>query len=157
MVIAFFSVEDKERRSCFFGEIFLLADISMDIVLRMPFFILNNVEINFIDLQIHLKLYIVTKVHPTTRGVEWIEKKKFVAIALDLEDKIFIVHVASIYLDSDVNSSQKAQTALLEVVNAPTIIPFEYADFVDIFSKDLPAKLPEYTDINDYIINLIKG
>lgn len=40
MIIAFFSVEDKEERSRFFEEIFLLADISMDNALGMLFFTL---------------------------------------------------------------------------------------------------------------------
>ena len=35
-------MEDKDGRSHFFKEIFLLADISMDITLNMPFFTLNN-------------------------------------------------------------------------------------------------------------------
>lgn len=49
MVIASFSVEEKEERSCFFEETFLLVDISMDITLEMLFFILINVEIDFVD------------------------------------------------------------------------------------------------------------
>ena len=40
IVIAFFSMKDKEKRSHFFEEIFLLANISMDIALDMTFFTL---------------------------------------------------------------------------------------------------------------------
>lgn len=42
-------MEDKDRRSHFFEEIFLLADISMDVTFGMSFFTLSNVEINFTD------------------------------------------------------------------------------------------------------------
>ena len=48
IVIASFLVEDKEKRSCFFEETFLLADISKDITLRMLFHILSTVDMDFI-------------------------------------------------------------------------------------------------------------
>ena len=53
MVITLFSIEDKEKRSCFFEEAFLLADISMDIALEISFLTINNVEIIFIGCHIH--------------------------------------------------------------------------------------------------------
>lgn len=43
MVIAFYSVDDKDRKSCFIEEIFLLVDISIDIASEMPFLTLSNV------------------------------------------------------------------------------------------------------------------
>ena len=46
---------------------------------------------------------------------------------------------------------------MLKADKALTYIPPKYADFANIFSKDLVAKLPEYTGINDYTIDLIKG
>ena len=36
---------------------------------------------------------------------------------------------------------------------APTKVPVEYADFA--FSPDLASKLPEYTEINNYSIELV--
>ena len=53
MVIACFSIEDKEKRSRFFEKSFLLANISMDIALGMPVYILNILEIDFISCYIH--------------------------------------------------------------------------------------------------------
>lgn len=49
MVIVFLSIEDKERKSCFFQETFLLADIRIEIDLDISFLTLKNIEINFID------------------------------------------------------------------------------------------------------------
>lgn len=49
MVIASLLVENKEEKSHFFKETFLLVDISMDIAVGMLFFTLNNVEVNFVD------------------------------------------------------------------------------------------------------------
>ena len=53
MVIASFLVKNKERKYHFFEEIFLRADISINIALLMPFFTLNNIEIDFMDCHIH--------------------------------------------------------------------------------------------------------
>ena len=49
MVIAAFQVVDKLGRSQFFQETFLLADISMEVVLSMPFLILNKADIQFAE------------------------------------------------------------------------------------------------------------
>ena len=53
MVIASFSIKDKEEKSRFFEETFLLADISIDIALGIPFFTLSNVEIDFVNCHIY--------------------------------------------------------------------------------------------------------
>lgn len=53
MVIAFFSVKDKDKKSCFLEEKFLLADMNMDITLGMLFLILSKVEIVFVDCHIN--------------------------------------------------------------------------------------------------------
>ena len=48
MIITFFFIKDKERRSCFFEETFLLDDIKIDVALEISFLLLNNVKINFV-------------------------------------------------------------------------------------------------------------
>ena len=45
MVIAVFSMHDRAKKIRFFKEIFLLADISMDVALKMSFLTLNNADI----------------------------------------------------------------------------------------------------------------
>ena len=40
---------------------------------------------------------------------------------------------------------------------APTKVPAEYSDFVDVFSPDLSSELPEHTGINDHAIELVDG
>ena len=42
-------MKDKNRKSCFFKETFLLANLIIDISLGMFFFILRNIKINIID------------------------------------------------------------------------------------------------------------
>ncbi len=47
MIVSIFSMSDKDRRERFFEESFLLADVRPNIVLKMPFLIISNTDINF--------------------------------------------------------------------------------------------------------------
>ena len=49
IVVVSFLVKNKKRKFCFFEEIFLLADINIDIALDILFFTLKNIEINIVD------------------------------------------------------------------------------------------------------------
>ena len=48
MVLASFQLEDKLGRARFFQETFLLADISAEVVLGMPFLTFSNANIQFV-------------------------------------------------------------------------------------------------------------
>lgn len=45
MVLASFQVENQLRKAWFFQEIFLFADINVEVVLKMPFLTFNNADI----------------------------------------------------------------------------------------------------------------
>ena len=47
MVVAAFLVTDQADRVKFFKEIFLVANVSPDVVFEMPFLILNSADVNF--------------------------------------------------------------------------------------------------------------
>ena len=47
MVLASFLVEDTLGKTRFFQKTFVLADLSVEVVLGMPFFTLNNTNIKF--------------------------------------------------------------------------------------------------------------
>ena len=49
MVLASFQVEDKLGKAWVFQEMFLLADISVEMVLGMPFLTLSNANIQFAE------------------------------------------------------------------------------------------------------------
>ncbi len=84
-------------------------------------------------------------------------EERFVAVALDLEHKAFVVHVAafSVDLGDEVNPSRRNQMAHLKADEAPTKVPSKYADFADVFSPKLAAELSEHTGINDHAIELV--
>ena len=85
-------------------------------------------------------------------------KKEFAAIALNPEHNIFTVYVASISftpLNADVYLPYRPQIWGLIVEETPMDILDKYVNFADIFFRDLAFKLPEYTGINDYAIELV--
>ena len=47
MVVSTFFVSDKDGKEKFFEKSFLLADVNLDIVLKMPFLIMSNAEVDF--------------------------------------------------------------------------------------------------------------
>lgn len=49
IVLTSFQVENKLGRAQFIQETFLVADISVDVILGMPFFSLNNADIKFAE------------------------------------------------------------------------------------------------------------
>ena len=61
MVLASFQVEDKLGRIRFFQETFLLADISTEVVLGMPFFTFSNADVQFIEKELTWRSYTTAK------------------------------------------------------------------------------------------------
>lgn len=59
--IKFFVIINKEKKSQFLKKIFLLANFSINVVLKMLFFILSNVKINFIKLGFFRRTYTFIK------------------------------------------------------------------------------------------------
>lgn len=91
-----------------------------------------------------------------TRRVELVRKKKFATAILDLNHKTFIIYIAFLAPGSEVNLFCRSQIAFLKTDETSTFVLFEYTNFVDVFSKDLVAKLLEYTKINNYPIDLVE-
>lgn len=85
-----------------------------------------------------------------------IKKKKFATATFDLKDKAFVIHIVSISLYLDIYLSNKVLIASLKADEVSTSILSEYADFANIFFKDLVVELSKYIKINNYTIDLIK-
>ena len=107
----------------------------MDITLGILFFTLNNDEINFIDCYIYWRLYTIIEVLLITRSIELIGKKKFIVVALDPENKAFVVYIAFMNLDSNIQPFWRANIVLLKAYETSTIIFSKYADFAMSYSK----------------------
>ena len=141
-----------------------MANVSLEVVLRMPFLTLSDADVDFSGRELWWKTYIAKEAFPTTRRVELVEKKKFAATALDPKNETFVIHVASLSSDAspsssplDVHPFRRPQISVLIVEEAPTKASAKYSDFADVFSPDLASKLPEHTGINNYAIELVEG
>ncbi len=157
MVVSTFSMLDKDNRERFFVESLLLADAKPDVVLGMLFLTMSNINFDFQAWDLQWKSYTTRDVLLTTRQVELMGKKEFVAAAFDPEYKVFVVYIAVLSIDSgdEIHPSKRAQIAYLKMDKAPTKVFGKYADFIDIFSPKLVVKLPEYTEINNHTIELV--
>lgn len=78
----------------------------------MPFLILSNVKINFLEWELNWRLYITGEALLTTKQVELVRRKGFAVTIFDSDDKIFLVHIASLS-SIDIHSSRKSQITLL--------------------------------------------
>ena len=67
MVVAVFQVVNKLGHSRFFQETFLPADISMKVVLAIPFLTLSNADVQFAEKKLTWKTYTTKKAILTTR------------------------------------------------------------------------------------------
>ena len=156
MVVFTFSVSDKDDRERFFEESFLLNEVKTEIVLKMLFLTMSNVDVDFQAWDLQWRSYIIGDVFPTTRRVELIEKKEFAAAALNPEHEDFVIHVATLNVDpgDEVHSSKRAQIAYLKADEAFTEVSSEYTSFTDVFSPILATKLSEHR-ISDNAIELV--
>ena len=162
MVIAAFSVEDKANQGRFFEKTFLVANVSPEVVLGMPFLTLSGANVDFSGRDLRWRTYTTEEVLPTTKRVELVGKKEFAAAALDLEYETYVVHVTSLssaplVASLDVHPSRRSQTSGLITEEAFTKVLAKYSDFADIFSPNLASELPEHTGINHHAIELIEG
>ena len=99
MVVSTFFLSDKDGQERFFEESFLLADIKTDTVLGMLFLTMSNADVDFQAQNLQWRSYTTRDVLPTTKQVELIGKKELAIVALDLEHKAFVVHIAALSVD----------------------------------------------------------
>ena len=158
IVVAAFSVFDKANWVRFFEKIFLVANVSLEVVFGMLFHTLSSANVDFLRRELCWRTYTTKKALPTTRRVELVGKKEFASAALDSEHDTYVVHVASLSSTPlDVHLSRRPQISGLIAKKTPTKVPNKYTDFADVFSPDLASELPEYTGINDHTIKLVDG
>lgn len=101
-------IKNKDKKSWFFEKKFLLANFNIDIALKMFFFTLKNVVVNFVNQNLCWKLYIITKIFLTIKQVALIGKKEFVVVASDLKNEDFVVYVAFISQNSNFHLFHRA-------------------------------------------------
>ena len=162
IVVAAFLVKEKANQIRFFEETFLVANISLKVVLGIPFLTLSGVNVDFLGCKLQWRTYTTKEALPTTRHVELGGKKEFAVAALDREYKTYVVHVRLVSSNALPSSSplnvhllKRPQISGLIAKKAPTNVPAKYLDFADVFSLNLAFKLSKYTGINNHAIELV--
>ena len=137
IVIADYSVKNKLERVQFFQKTFLLANIGLEVVLRMHFLTFSKVHIRFVERELVWRTYMVAEALPTTRRVEIIDKTEFAAAALNADDETFVVHVAALRELTIILIYPSCQTQVATLTNEETGILIEYFDFSNFFFQTL--------------------
>ena len=155
IIIADCSVKNKLKRVRFFQEIFLLANISLEMVLGMFFLILSKADIRFAERELVWRTYTAAKVLPTTRKVEIINKREFAVAVLNTDNETFMVHIAALVKPITMPIYPSCQTQVAALTSEETGMPAEYSDFSNVFSSDSAVELLEHIEINNHPINLL--
>ena len=157
MVIVNCSAKDKLGKIRFFQKTFLLANISLEVVLEMLFLTFSKANIRFAERELVWRTYTAAEALLTTKRVEIINKREFAIAVLNADDEIIVVYVAALAEPTimPIHSSRQAQVAAL--TSEEIRIPAEYSDFSNVFSSDSAAELPEHTGINNQPINLLNN
>ncbi len=165
MALARFSLQNSQERVWFFKETFLLADTSMEVVLKMPFLSLSNTDIEFAKLgKLTWRSYTAAEALPTTSWVKLIDKREYAKVALDENSETFVIYVATIKLPTTMPIHPFRAPEILDYPTlaafqydkALTEIPAKYSDYAHVFSSDLAMELPENNGMNKHTIELIE-
>ena len=105
IVVTAFSVTNKANRVRFFKETFLMANVSLEVILGMLFLTLSGANVNFLGRKLWWRTYTIKKALPTTRCIELVDKKEFAAAMLDLEHETYVVYIGSFSSDASPSSS----------------------------------------------------
>lgn len=76
--------------------------------------------------------------------------------ALNKKVETFVVYVAARPAIS-IHLMRETHIGALIAKEALSKIPVKYLDYTNIFSLGLVMKLPEYTSINNHVINFVAG
>ena len=155
IVIANCLVKNKFEMAQFFQKTFLLANISLVLILGMLFLTISKANMRFAEWKLVWRTYTVAKFLLITRKVKIIDKKKFEAAALNVNNETVVAYVVALAEPTTmpIHLSYQAQVAVL--TSEETGILAKYSNFSNVFSTASAVELPEYTRINNHFINLL--
>lgn len=97
----------------FFQKTFLVVNIAMKVVIKMPVLTLAKMKINFASQELNWRTYTLDKILSTTKRLQIIDWKKFTTLALAPDEEAFVIHVAYLEAKILIYLAWKAQIALL--------------------------------------------
>lgn len=163
MTLTRFSIYNNLKKIQFFEKTFLLTNISIKVVPKMPFFSFNNIDVEFAKLKkLIWRTYIAAQALPTTSWVKLNNKSEFAKVAIDKNFEIFVVYNATLkaMLIHSFRAFQAYNDPILTTLQwdkVSTKVPIKYFDYINLFSFDLAIELPKNMGINEHTIKLING
>ena len=141
IVISDYSVKNRLKRVRFFPETYLLANISLKVVLEMLFLIFGKTKIRFAEQELVWRTYIDIETLPTTRSVEIFNKREFAVAALKTNNKTFIMYIAALPEPTTMPIYLFCQAQVTSLMSKKIGIPAKYSDFSNVFYSDSAAEL----------------
>ena len=158
IVIADFQIENKARKPRFFQETILLANTKFEMILVIFFFKISNANVSFGKKTLMWNSYIIIKTLFTTKQVQIIDPKEFIIAVLNIDSKLFVVHVTIQEQEKMlVHSKNQAQIGGLLFTEAFTKVLMKYSIYNNVFSAENAAKLPKNSRMNEHTIELEEG
>ena len=88
----------------------------------MSFLTLSNADVQFVEKKLIWRSYTTAEALPTTKWVEFINKKEFAKAALDEKSETFIIHMASLNLAARIHPDKAAQIAFLLIEKVKILV-----------------------------------
>ena len=132
-----------------------MVNISIEVILSIPFFIFSNAIVQFVEKELTWKSYTTAEALSTTKRVEFIYKKEFAKMTLDENSETFVVHIVFPNLIPGIYQHKEAQIAFLLIKKVKILD--KYLDFANVFLEKKALVLPKRTKLNKYTINLENG
>ena len=89
--------------------------------------------------------------------MEIIDKREFAVAVLNVDNKTFVVHVATLAEPTTMPIYPSCQAQVIALTNEKIGIPAEYSAFFNVFFSDSTAELLVHIKINDHPINLLNN
>ena len=134
-----------------------MANTKFEMILKILFLKISNVDVLFKKEILTWKSYITYKALPTTKQFQIVDLEEFVIATLDINNKTFVMHVDIWEREKMlVHSKKQAQVGALLFNKVLTKVLAKYFDYSNIFLIENVAKLLENIRINEYAIKLEK-
>ena len=101
-------MENKLNKTQSLQKPFLVANTIWEVILKIPFFIFSNVNIQFAWRELIWKSYTMDKALSTTKRVELINKKEFAKAVLDKNSETFVVYMVFLNLALEIHPDKNA-------------------------------------------------
>lgn len=141
IVLANFQVEERLGKTRFIQKTFLIVNTTLEVIFKILFLIFSNINIQFTQEELIQRSYTTKKALPTTNQVEFINKKEFAKLNVE----VLVVFMFSLSLES-IHLDKKAQIASL-LTKEVTILD-KYSDFTNVFLEQPDSVLLKQSKLN---------